>query len=246
MIEAMNDEPRAQSVPTVPLLLVVAFTIGLLYAWGYWSSFGINILEFLSVADVVRVTAYPLAASVLMLSLGAAVGEPLQEPVKPPGRVIRFATRHHGWLLVVYVLFTIVVVGLPSAKKWYYLPILLGVPVYLFLKPRGFLTSLIPHERARAVVIFLLAVLPFASFGFGRVRAAALLNGEPVSPFMRVDVSASAVPGLQAGAKFLGLADGYAFFLTQDRQVTIVRFDGVQPLSLSEPKETKPRAPRGD
>jgi hypothetical protein len=49
-------------------------TLGVLYLWGYWSSFGIDILEYISVAEVLELMAHPVAYGFAAFALGAVVG----------------------------------------------------------------------------------------------------------------------------------------------------------------------------
>ncbi len=45
-------------------------TVGVLYLWGYWTTFEVNILEYLSLADIVKSTAYPIASTFIFFVIG--------------------------------------------------------------------------------------------------------------------------------------------------------------------------------
>ena len=57
-ISAVTKERVASYVYFGSLYFV---SVGALYLWGYWSAFNINILAYLSLADVLKLTAYPIA-----------------------------------------------------------------------------------------------------------------------------------------------------------------------------------------
>ncbi len=50
-------------------------SVGVLYLWGYWPAFGINILGYMSLTDVLKLTAYPLVSSFIFVATGVVVGE---------------------------------------------------------------------------------------------------------------------------------------------------------------------------
>lgn len=50
------------------------FVVSMLYLFGYWSTFGINILEYIEISDVIRLSIYPAITSVGMFVVGYAIG----------------------------------------------------------------------------------------------------------------------------------------------------------------------------
>jgi len=62
------SEPQGPKAPTPYWSTAYVVVVAVLYLWGYWSPFNINVLEYLSLADVVKAAAYPLA-SVFFLRL---------------------------------------------------------------------------------------------------------------------------------------------------------------------------------
>ncbi|MFC1562333.1 hypothetical protein ACFL4Q_04985 [candidate division KSB1 bacterium] len=49
--------------------------VGLLYLWAYWSSFGINILEYAALSDVVKVAIIPVGSAFFFILIGFILGE---------------------------------------------------------------------------------------------------------------------------------------------------------------------------
>ena len=60
---------------TFYILTMYCVSVGVLHLWGFWSKFKINILEYISVADVIRSTAYLIASVFVFLVIGAGLGE---------------------------------------------------------------------------------------------------------------------------------------------------------------------------
>ena len=48
-------------------------TVGLLYLWAYWSSFGINILEYAALSDVAKVAIIPVGSAFVFVFSGFIV-----------------------------------------------------------------------------------------------------------------------------------------------------------------------------
>ncbi len=217
-------------------------TVGVLYLWGYWATFDVDILEYISLTDVLKLTAYPIASAFIFLALGAVIGEFLVDRrAFPPGggrdtTIGRFLKRLVPFLAVAYVVGTVGLLLFGPVTKWRALPILFAFPVYWVAKDRGLLISLLPHESPRSVVLFLLAVLPTWAYGHGRLQAAAVLDGTDYKY-----LAANTVEGLPAGdptdakqrVKHLGQVNDYVFFLLPDNSaLAIIRFEKTNGLQL--------------
>lgn len=193
---------------------------GVLYLWGYWSTFGVNILEFMGVADVVKSTAYPVTSAFVFAAIGMAIGEIVFGKALEPGAgrdttVGKFLRRFAPYFVVVWVGGVLALLLYGGERKWVVLPILLAFPIYLALKAQGLLASLFPDERLRSFALFVLAALPPFAYGHGRVVADEILSGRrfqyAVSPIDNVPVQADQSP--QNRLRFLGHAGDYLFFL---------------------------------
>jgi hypothetical protein len=218
------------------------FVVGVLYLWGYWPTFGINVLEYMNLTDVLKLTAYPLVSSFIFAAIGVIVGELVgfQQAV-PPGfgrntQVGRFLNRHAPFLAAVYTLAALALLAYGPATKWLVLPTLAAIPIALAAKRGGMLASLLPNDSARTVVIFLLALLPAFAYGRGRYDAAAVLDGTDYQY-----LAAGTVEGLtlldpnnpKNRVKYLGQVNDYVFLLLPDNATSVVvRFDKTHTLQL--------------
>lgn len=216
-------------------------TVAVLYLWGYWAAFDVNILEYLSLADVLKVSAYPIASAFIFSVIGAVIGEFLIDRRKfPPGggsgTLVGNLLRKLAPLIVVAYLFgTIALLLFGPVTKWRALPFLFAIPVYMFVKDRGFLSSLIPHDSPRSLVLFLLAVLPTWAYGHGRLQAATVLEGTDykyvVSEIEGITVGNAADP--KSRIRYIGHASDYVFLLLPDNStLAIIRFDQAKNLQL--------------
>ncbi len=169
-------------------------SVGVLYLWGYWSSFNINILEYLGLSDVIKSTAYPILSAFVSMIIAVVYGQvvAVMYPIKPESRVGRTLSRilpepqllrRHAldfaiiYFFVVFLVFTY----LPLTWKWGFGIPLIAFPVAVFLSGKDFVISLVPNSDIRKVILILLAVLPPYSYGLGQLRADEILNSKSYS-----------------------------------------------------------------
>lgn len=217
-------------------------TVAALYLWGYWSPFNVNILEYLSLADIVKASAYPIASTFGFLALGAVLGEatggrrdlPSGGGSKAlPGRFFR---KYRSLIGLSYIVGTLTFLFLGPSEKWQIaLPVLLAIPITVFAKEWSFLRSLIPYEQPRSLCIFLFAILPFYAFGQGQMTAAAIIDGSRfeyvLPPTGSVSILVDADP--TKNVRFLGHAGDFLFFWEPEKSILdISKFEDGKTLRL--------------
>lgn len=163
------------------------FSVAVLYLWGYWSPFNINVLEYVSLSDVVKTAAYPIASVFVFMAAGALMGEFMfPEGFLPSGggantQIGRWLRRAAPAIATGYVIATTLLFLFGPVEKWRVLPVLLAIPVSFALKEAGALRTLIKSERARGAVLFLLAALPPFAYSHGTLRANDIISGKTYS-----------------------------------------------------------------
>lgn len=223
--------------------MVYVVSVGVLYLWGYWSTFGINILQYMSFGDAVKIAAYPITSVFVTLAVGAVIGEVIS-PLRslPPGGgrntlVGRVLNRHKRPLAALYALGTIALATFGPPLKWLIVPVLVAPLIYFPLKEHGFLAQVLPGDSVRSVTIFLLAVLPLYSYGRVRFNADHVLSGTAYRYVLPESAQELGVPpGVVAKGtiKYLGGAGDHAFLLLGDnRTLAVVRIDGGKALLIA-------------
>ena len=65
----------------------------LLYLFGYWSTFELNILEYVSMSDILRLSIYPMATSLIVAIIGFTVGASIPpHSSKPTNKITIWVT----------------------------------------------------------------------------------------------------------------------------------------------------------
>lgn len=227
-------------------------TVGVLYLWGYWSPFNINILEYLDLADIIKSTAYPIATALLLTAIGAAIGDGLvdQDPTANGNGVEaqfwRKVRKHMSVVVFAYVAGTVVLFAFAPAWKWQALPVLLALPLYAYAKHQNMLASVIPNESPRSIVLYVIAVLPFLAFGRGTLTADKVISGSEFT------YATSEIPGYVAGSvsdpaslpRVVGRA-GDRMFLFDPRTASLIIFkpDGGKSIVVKAFKAPTTQAP---
>lgn len=234
-IEQLREQPGVY----IYFLSMYSVVAGALYLWGYWSPFGVNILEYVSLTDIVKSTIYPIASSFIFLALGVMLGQLVGVgPDLPPGEgrnspPARFIIRHKRLLIFLYIAGTLILMIYGPVEKWLgVLPFLLGAPIALYASARNVLARQIPAGGPRTLCLILLAVLPFIAFGTGQLRAAAVLDGKAFDYVIdNITITPDAQP-LQS-TRFVGHAGDFFFFLEPEKLIlSISKFETVKTLRL--------------
>ncbi|WP_211471951.1 hypothetical protein [Collimonas humicola] len=222
--------------------------VGILYLWGYWSTFDINILEYLNLTDILKSTAYPIASAFIFSIIGGVFTRVTlisntQPLIQRDSKAGKFLRRSMPYIATLYFLGTFLLLMLASVWKWAALPTLLSFPIAVFIDNRGFLHKTIPDERTRTVVLLLLTSLPLLAYGQGRLKAEGILVGETfqyvLSPIEGTEIVPTSTP-LQR-LRVLGHAGDFIFlFDPEKRAVVISGFKEPKALTIKQFKRTNP------
>jgi hypothetical protein len=221
----MRTEIKELLAAVIPYLVAVAAA----YLFGYWGTFNINVLEFVSLADLAKLAVYPLLASLIFFLAGLLTSQFLVSPKVTPGGGANTTVGRIGrkyWRLFlglqVVVICMMAIYG-PEPRKW----IVVASLVALFSAPLShleFLIERIPNPRARMTSLFLVLLLPGIAFAFGRQEAYLIKSGHPNQT---VDIKRSNLPLSEDATKpvaYLGFVGGtYILYETKTEQLVLVK-----------------------
>ena len=236
-----SSEVVGTKVPIVYWSSAYFLAVGVLHLWGYWSAFDVNVLEYVSLTDIVKTAAYPIASVFVFVAIGVLLGDvffshrsvqPGMGSGTPIGRIFN---RYFPFLASAYALGTLAYFLLGSIEKWYVLPFLVGVPVSSALSEAGLLSSVVRGQRARMKLLLLLSVLPFFSYGQGALRAGDIVDGKKysyvVSPIVGYELDMKTSRELRP--RYVGKAgEQYFFWLPASRSLLNVSQSQIQQLEI--------------
>lgn len=231
-------------------------TVGVLHLWGYWPTFGINILEYLELTDIIKVTAYPIAFTIIFMAISSYGGELLAkrpiakleanmedaiahaEQTGTARELKRVGDKFNKIKKIGFILFGLVVLlGVAlyiagSVYAWTFLPISAAMAASYRLLRSQFISLQIPNENARMYIICLLTGIPAYAFSFASMASQNIVEGTTY----KYVVSESSDPKNNNIAKqfrYVGHAGDYLFFYDPVREATVIsKFDDDKPLIL--------------
>jgi hypothetical protein len=216
--------------------------VGVLYFWGYWAPFNVNILEYLSLTDIIKSTVYPIAftffdTAVLIIFIQFLGFSRIFPPVggrdTPEGKLFM---KYVPLIVIGYFITITPVLIFPSSPlKWLNLPIEIALPLSFLAMERGLFATLIPNHKTRSTVILLLSILPTHAYGWGRLEATLILDG------MQYQYVTSQIEGITLSddispsnrLRLIGHADNFIFLLNPTNNTLIItKFDNAKILQV--------------
>jgi hypothetical protein len=242
MTDTLQKSTQKERVSTYVYFCSLYFvTVGALYLWGYWSTFNINILEYLSLADIIKTTVYPIASAFAFFVIGAAL--PLGTSIDsmlpqgggsstPEGKLFH---RLLPYILFIYAIGIFALFYFGPIEKWLILPFLISTPASAYAMKRGVFQNVLQRDLSRLVAITILTTLPTFAYGHGRLLAQRIVDGiafeYALSPIENVSVAAETSAAQRP--RFLGHAGDFIFFLEPIKgTIVIAKFEAAKGLVL--------------
>jgi hypothetical protein len=150
--------------PLLSFVLPFALATSLLYLFGFWSSFQINILEYVSLPDVIKLAIYPLVIGALLSLLSFYVNVMTLTPftADPQKAFIIVNRKVSKWINWIALLLVVAILFFLRTGTWYVtVGVLLGFLVSFNFVNVDIFKKYIPHASARKVILFSVSVILF-------------------------------------------------------------------------------------
>lgn len=204
------------------------FVVSMLYLFGYWSTFDINILEYIKISDVIKISIYPIITTVGITIMCFIVGnfygrwsakpnvqknEKLKKIEKWTDFISKYAFIVMGILSISYSLYM---------RMWIlfwplFAIICPAVISYILVKYKVELVKkLIPLPGYETLILWIFLPILSLAFGYGKVRSLSILE---TGNCFYINVSIFKDKELfqdQKRLKYLGLGGDFMFFLSED------------------------------
>ncbi|HUX80056.1 MAG TPA: hypothetical protein VMW10_09995 [Alphaproteobacteria bacterium] len=214
-----------------------ALISSLLYLLGYWSTFDLNILEFISISDIIRLSIYPIAVSVIFVIIGAVVGAYYSACSDTP---MKKSTKYVSYIGILIIACIAHYRGHPM--WWLVIGLFLAEIIYHGFYKLNLLETFIPNQRAQRIVLWILIAVPILSFSFGKMHSNEILDGKKAQ-YVNVSIFKNQESFRnQEHLKYIGLKGDYFFFLSIDNAKLYISKSSEVPileLQKSIPKEKK-------
>lgn len=202
------------------VLTPYSLVVSLLYLFGYWSSFDVNILEYIAISDVIKSTLTPLLYAFIFVAfgvaLGSAVNAPLAKFMPPGGGRHRPEAKHFRAILwlglgVLFASICYVVFFQSGNSRWLRVAALAMMLMPFLIGDASFAKGYLKHDQLRVVVINILASLSLYSFGWGASDAQSVKSeGHLIS-----------INGKDTGLTYVGWAGDFLFLWNQSKNSVV-------------------------
>ena len=154
-----------------------AFAISLAYLFGYWSTFDINILEYISFSEVIKLSLYPLVASLLFFVLGLLYGGlKAAESIE----IKKDKNNGHRRLINLVLIFcAIILILLDRCYVWLIVAYLCSFLLCIILDNDIWFEAIFPNfpPKLKSAVQNILIFLPFLAFAYGKIDGEHIIIG---------------------------------------------------------------------
>jgi hypothetical protein len=231
-MESTLTEPRFS---LVSILTAFAITTFVLYLLGYWSSFDINILEYASFQDILKLAIYPVligafsSLAYFFIQIFINIEEIKKEQLEKVFILIPSKYAQLIALLAVIATLPVSIFIADDALKWTIIGILVFVALNFTIVDLKILQPHVTNLVARKIVILLGLFFLTNSFGWGKRNASLILQGQQAkiisTKIFRDEGDQSFRQDLLKNhdtLKYLGAAGEYFFFVSMDNSTTFV------------------------
>lgn len=160
---------------------VTAYSValGMSYLWGYWSPFGINILDYMGMTDIVTATAWPLfgLCSAMLVGMLMGGGGNARQGSGIDNRVGKALIWYWTNLRELHFLGLFLIWVLEVPYKWSLLGLLGGTPLSIYLLRQSWLDQLPMPGRLKLLVVFFVVAAPAGAISTGQQHSKNLLEG---------------------------------------------------------------------
>jgi hypothetical protein len=230
-------------IALISTISIVYFTIcGTLWHLGYWSTFEINILQYLSISDIIKSFVYPFLSSVFVSLIIYLVVNYLpiviyklnyfsrfpssttnNSIVKPKRywsgsgkdtKLGKFLNKHTLLFLFIYCNLIGVIYLFGNEMKWGILPIFISLPLGIYLSHKEYFIRIISDPDIRSFILTFIVILPLFSFFLAKRESLAIHDNAKYKVVLRIESNSQPKCKDLIGYKLLGSA-GNKLFLSK-------------------------------
>ena len=204
------------------LLTPYSLFVSILYLFGFWSSFDVNILHYIAFTDVLKNAMTPLLYSALLVTIGFLIGNILGMPLAkslPPGggehlpiaRYVRWGLKLSFVSLLLAIVYQIFFVA--GNERWFKVAAISMLIIPIIVGDAREIETYIPYKLVRVVIVNVLVSVVVYAFGWGAIDAKLVKDsGQQLK-----------INGVSVDLKYVGWAGDYLFLWDNNDQSVIAK-----------------------
>lgn len=235
MIEKLKN-----NLTVISSIMIVYFTIcGTLWHIGYWSTFDINILQYITVGEIIKSFIIPFLSSGIIFLITyftinyVTIADNINKTDKyfsgkgKDTRVGRYLNKNKYFFLTCYFVLLFFIYLFASHPKWLFLPLLLAIPIGIILSHQQLFINIIPHPDLRYFVLTLFVYLPLLSFGLSKYNGLNVRDNIKYKMISKIETSSKTNLDSLIGFKYLGSAGNKIFLSKLDNSEIVLLNDNL-------------------
>lgn len=224
----------------ISTISIVYFTAcGALWQLGYWSTFDINIFQFISGGDIIKSFVFPFLSSSIILLLSYlftnyfAIADNIGKPDQylsgrgKDTKIGQYLIKNKMGFLTIYLGFLFFLYIYGNDYKWSILPFLLSMPIGTFLSHQTIFIKKISHPDLRSFIMTFLVLLPLISFGLSKQESLAIRENRKYKSVVRIETNSKSNFYYLIGYKYLGSGGNKVFLSKLDNSEIVYVNDNI-------------------
>jgi hypothetical protein len=226
----------------LPAASLYSVALGIFHLYGYWSRFHVDVMAYLGLQDVIRVSVIPLLGVAFITFTSAGM---MSLPRAAASAFMRRVRYRWGLVVVRSLVAALGVVGLlfwlwNFGYLWAFLapPLVVFILAYVIVESR--MLADIGLRRVRAIIVCLVILAPVWSFEFGILEAESVATGQEFNVAVLPESLLAELSGLERKGppNYLGHVNDYDFFL-MGQETVVIRSQALTAFSYSYERHMK-------
>lgn len=235
----MNQE---KLLATLTLLTAYGACVATIYLVSFWSTFGVNIMQFIGLTDILKLAIYPILLGAGFLGLWllhlttmslmiavrfAGEDDEASDSLSPPDSWVDWLVSKATpavFTALFFILFSIVLGVSGYTLVWVSGSIAVGLILGILIEVVPIIKLLIARNSFRRILLYLVLIVPLFSFGMGKAGAHDILVGVGIKRISTKIIKAynsdefiqRELLSRDETLKFIGLAGDYFIFIRED------------------------------
>lgn len=216
------------------LIAPYSITVSVLYLLGYWGVYGINIFEYASLTDILKVSIYQLAYYGSFLVVSAFIFHFYTGSVLKPGSgsdtpTGEFLNKYKKIVFTIFIFLALYLALFTSyPSRWFISTAILSPFVGVFASRVTILDGVISNHSFRTMIITVIIQIPLFAFGWGNVTGVSA----------KTDLNKTVLINESETYQNIGVAGAYIFLWSGDKSELLIKpLSYVKEIKYTLPKE---------
>jgi hypothetical protein len=212
------------------IISIYSTLVCIIYEFAYWPSFDINIVEFISIADLAGLAIYPAITTGLFLLLSTGLNQfSIIEKYLPKGDgryapMGIFLNKHKKIIVLLFWIPAILVYFYANEySKWIVLPYMIVMPLPI-IQYSNTINKILPISNVSYYLLLIIILIPLMAYAKGKMKALDILLDYNYKYIFSSEIESTLTSRININQKlkYIGKAGQYIFLMSEDNSSTLI------------------------